>query len=102
MIFLIGTFFISCTTESGMYKGSQNTAIVILTLLYAASFYGIISFLLGKSGLIEAILSLVILFFLLICFLMTSYYIVGICFFIVGLVVFFIGKNRTRSIQKNN
>jgi len=100
-ILTICTLFISCAKEAGMYKGSQNTAIVIMTLLYLASFYGIISFSFGKGGMLEAILSIVILFFLFICFLMTSFYFVGICFFVLGLLIFFIGKSRANPALKD-
>jgi hypothetical protein len=103
-LFLIQICFLSssCANESGMYEGSQNTAIVILTLLYLASFYSIITFRFGKGGLFEASLSVVILLFLLICLFLTKYYFVGICFFIVGLANFLSGKNKFCSFRKKN
>jgi hypothetical protein len=97
---LVTSQFVACVKESGMYRGSQNTAIVIISLLYIASFYGLISFTMGKGGLLEAFLSLIILFLLFICTLMTNFYFLGICFFVIGIVVFLVGKRKSSPINK--
>ena len=100
VLILFVSMMFACVKESGMYRGSQNTAIVIISLLYIASFYGIISFKIGKGGILEAFLSLIVLFFLLICLFMTDFYFLGICFFVIGTIIFFVGKNRANLVNK--
>ena len=102
LFLLLSPLAIACVRESGMYRGSQNTAIVIITLFCIASFYGIISFRIGKGGLLEALLSLAILLLLFICSLMTKFYFVGICFFAIGLIIFLTGKNKPWSTNREN
>jgi len=52
-----------------------------------------------KGGLLEAILSLAINFFLLICFLMTNYFFLGICFFLIALIIFSVGMKKVREVN---